>query len=203
MAIEKNEQLQGIYKEPSERAVRKEMTALDVHARALIALSPFVFMATADAEGRCDVSPKGDLPGFVVVEDDTTLLVPDRPGNNRLDGIRNMLENPHVGLIFLVPGMDETLRVNGRARIIDDPARLAVMAVKDRLPLTALEVRVEEVFLHCPKAFIRSGLWDPARHVDRSSIPTMSKMLADQIGNDMDHARLDREVQDSIKNHLY
>ena len=203
MTIEQVDKLESLYKEPSARAIGKEMTSLDPHARTIIAHSPFLLMATSDAAGRCDVSPKGDAPGFVAVENDTTLLVPDRPGNNRLDGLRNMLENPHVGLLFLVPGVDETLRVNGKARIIDDPERLATLAVNGRAPTTALEVSVEQVFLHCPKAFIRSGLWDLEKQVEKGTIPSMGRMLADQIGGGLDAAELDRATAEAVKNNLY
>jgi uncharacterized protein len=201
MDVRSEEELRGLYGSPSERAVRKQMTRLDGHCRTFIAHSPFLVMGTAGANGSLDVSPKGDAPGFVTVLDDRTLLIPDRPGNNRLDGLRNLLDNPHVGLIFFVPGVQETLRINGRARITTDAALLAPLAVQGRAPRSGLLVEAEEVYLHCAKALIRSQLWDPARHVERSALPSMGRMLADQIG--MDVAESERMTEESIKNRLY
>ena len=200
--INREEELRELYGPASERSLRKEMTALDHHACNFIAHSPFLVMGTAGAEGGGDVSPKGDAPGFVTVLDDRTLLIPDRPGNNRLDGLRNILENPEVGLLFLIPGVNETLRVNGRARITRDASLLAQLAVQGKTPLTGMIVEVREVFLHCPKAMIRSKLWDPETQIERKSFPTMGQMLADQIGG-MDPAELDRGTEESIKTRLY
>ena len=194
-------ELRTLYGTPTERAVRKQMTALDGHCRTFIAHSPFLVLGTAGADGSLDVSPKGDAPGFVHVLDDRTLLLPDRMGNNRLDGLRNLLQNPHVGLIFFIPGVQETLRVNGRGRITTDAALLAPLAVQGKPPRTGLVVAVEEVFLHCAKALIRSHLWDPERYVERSTLPTLGKMLADQIG--MDVAESERLTEESIRNRLY
>src|SRR5205814_4961602 len=139
-----------------ERALLKERGVLDEQCRAFIARSPFLLLATSGASGRCDVSPKGDPPGFVVVLDEHRLAIPDRLGNKRLDGMRNILENPHVGLIFLIPGREETLRVNGRASIVRDVELLTRLAAQGKLPQLAIAVETEEVFFHCPKAFRRS-----------------------------------------------
>src|SRR5947208_8917292 len=166
---------------PGEVARKKQIAALDAHCRALIAHAPFMLLATAGADGRCDVSPKGDPAGFVRVLDDTHLVVPDRPGNKRLDGMRNILANPRVGLLFLVPGRGETLRVNGRACITRDADLLATLAVADKIPSLAIGVEVEEVFLHCAKAFKRSGLWEPARWPDISRLVTSAKIFHDQV----------------------
>ena len=201
MEIRSEGQLRDLYGAPSERAVRKQMATLDTHCRTFIAHSPFLVLGTAGADGSLDVSPKGDAPGFVAVLDERTLLLPDRPGNNRLDGLRNLVENPHVGLIFFIPGVQETLRVNGRGRITTDEALLAPLAVQGRLPRTGLVLAVEEVYLHCAKALIRSQLWDPARQVERSTLPSMGRMLADQIG--MDLAESERMTEESIRNRLY
>ena len=201
MEIRSEDQLRDLYGSPSERAVRKQMATLDKHCRTFIAHSPFLVMGTAGGDGSLDVSPKGDAPGFVAVLDERTLLLPDRPGNNRLDGLRNLVENPHVGLIFFIPGVQETLRVNGRGRITTDKALLAPLAVQGRLPRTGLVVAVEEVYLHCAKALIRSQLWDPARQVERSTLPSMGRMLADQIG--LDVAESERMTEESIRNRLY
>ena len=157
------DELRALMGEPSEIALRKDIGRLDEHCRAFIARAPFVLVATADRAGRCDVSPKGDAPGFVLVVDDRTLLVPDRPGNKRFDGMRNLLENPGIGLLFLVPGSEETLRVNGRARIVRDAVWLARLAAQGKTPQLAIAVDVEESFLHCAKCVKRSGLWETDR----------------------------------------
>lgn len=166
---------------PGERAVKKDVAVLDAHARAFIARAPFLLLATANARGQCDVSPKGDAPGFVRVLDGRHLIIPDRPGNKRLDGMRNILENPHAGMIFLVPGREETLRVNGRARLVRDAELLAPLAARGRAPLLGIGVEVEECYFHCPKAFRRSELWEPARWPARDALPSMACVLYDQI----------------------
>ena len=166
---------------PSEVAIRKQIARLDEHCRAFIAHAPFMLLATSDAHGRCDVSPKGDPAGFVRVLDDTHLVIPDRPGNKRLDGMGNILSNPHVGLLFLVPARGETLRVNGRACITRDPDLLGTMAVDGKVPSLAIGVEVEEVFLHCAKAFKRSGLWEPARWPDISGLVSSARIFHDQV----------------------
>jgi uncharacterized protein len=201
MDICSEDSLRGLYGAPSERALRKQLTALDAHCRTFIAHSPFLVMGTAGPDGSLDVSPKGDAPGFVAVLDARTLLIPDRPGNNRLDGMRNVLGNPHVGLLFMIPGVNETLRVNGRARITTDAALLAPLAVRGRAPASGLLVEVHEAFLHCAKAFIRASLWDPARQAAPGTIPSMGRMLADQLG--LDPAEAERYTEDSIRNRLY
>jgi uncharacterized protein len=173
--------LRALLGTPSEIALKKQIATLDGHCRAMIAHAPFVLLATAGADGRCDVSPKGDPAGFVRVLDDTHLVIPDRPGNKRLDGMGNILANPHVGLLFLVPARGETLRVNGRACITRDADLLATLAVEGKVPSLAIGVEVEEVFLHCAKAFKRSGLWEPARWPDLSGLVPSAKMFHDQV----------------------
>lgn len=172
--------LRELYAEPRGRAVTKELTALDRHCRAFIALSPFVVVASGAAGGHCDASPRGGEPGFVQVRDDQVLLVPDSPGNNRLDTMQNILSTGKVGLLFMVPGIDETLRVNGAARIVDGAAALAPFAAAKRPPRCAIEVTVAQAYLHCAKAFMRSRLWDPASRVERSALPPMGEMLREQ-----------------------
>lgn len=174
------DELRALLGTPSEIALKKQLAALDDHCRAIITRSPFVLVATAGADGRCDVSPKGDPAGFVRVLDDTHLVLPDRPGNRRLDGMRNILANAHVGLLFLVPGRGETLRVNGRACITRDADLLATLAVEGKTPRLAIGVEVEEVFIHCAKAFRRSGLWEPGRWSDLTDLPPTAKMFYDQ-----------------------
>ena len=173
-------ELRALVGEPSELARKKQLDHLDAHCRAFIAHAPFLLLGTADATGRCDVSPKGDAPGFVQVLDDHHLVIPDRPGYKRIDGMRNILENPHVGVIFLVPNKEETLRVNGRAAITRDPALLARMEVGGKRPLLAIGVEVEEVFMHCAKAFKRGGLWQPEKWPDITTMATAACMLFDQ-----------------------
>lgn len=152
-------ELRALLGHPGELAVQKEHDALDVHCRAFIALSPFMLLGTTDSAGRCDVSPRGDGPGFVRVLDDKTLVIPDRPGNRRFDSLRNILSHGGVGLLFMIPGVEETLRVNGRARLIRDADILESMAVRGKVPALAIAVEVQEAFLHCAKALKRSKLW--------------------------------------------
>jgi PPOX class probable FMN-dependent enzyme len=174
-------ELGGLYGEPSDLAARKVMSRLDVHCRRFIELSPFLVIGTSDGNGRQDVSPRGDAPGFVRILDDQTLLVPDRPGNNRVDTLGNIAEHPDLALIFLVPGVDETLRVNGKGRVTTDPAVLADSAVNGKLPRSGLLVSIDECFLHCGKALIRSRLWDPESRIERRSFPSLARMISDQI----------------------
>ena len=180
-AIASEQELRDLYGQPGERAVAKERPALNEDCRAFIAHSPFLIMGTAGADGRCDVSPKGDTPGFVQVLDEHRLVIPDRLGNNRLDGLRNILENGHVGLIFFIPGREDTLRVNGRARIVRDEALLERLAVNGKRPVTALVVEVEQAFMHCARAFKRAGLWEPARWPDTTEVRSMQRMIWDLL----------------------
>ncbi|HSF96951.1 MAG TPA: pyridoxamine 5'-phosphate oxidase family protein [Thermohalobaculum sp.] len=181
MAITTEARLREIYGPPSPRAAAKEIDHLDRHCRAFIAASRFLVIATSDG-GRLDVSPKGDRAGFVVVEDDGHLLIPDWPGNSRIDGMRNILAHPKVALIFLIPTVRETLRVNGTATIHDDPELLAACAHQGRLPLTVIRVAVEEVFLHCAKALLRSQLWQQETWPEVRPVPPMGEMIADHAG---------------------
>jgi hypothetical protein len=174
-------ELRELYGRPGERAVAKERPVIDEGCREFIAHAPFLVMGTAGADGRCDVSPKGDAPGFVRVLDERHLVIPDRLGNNRLDGLRNIVENAHVGLLFLIPGREDTLRVNGRARIVRDEALLDSLAVAGKRPVTALLVEVEQCFLHCARAFKRAGLWQPERWPDASAVPSMQRMIWDLL----------------------
>lgn len=162
MEITTVDQLEAIVGLPTGLAVTKERDALTDLDRAWLAATPFCVLATSDDDGRCDASPKGDPPGQLVhVVDEHTIAIAERPGNRRVDGYRNVLVNPHVGLTFLIPGRGDTLRINGRARLVDDAAYFDAMAVRGKRPILALEVEIETVFFHCAKAFLRSGLWDP------------------------------------------
>lgn len=153
------EQLRDLIGVPLPRVATKDRARLHEHDRQWLAASPFCLVATAGADGTCDVSPKGDPPGFTLVLDDTTIAIPERPGNRRADSFHNILDNPHVGLIYLVPGRGDTLRINGRARLVSDAPFFDQMVVKGHRPLIALVVEVEQVFYHCSKAFLRSALW--------------------------------------------
>jgi uncharacterized protein len=174
--------LRSLYSPAKERSVQKQLDRLDKHCRRFVELSPFVVLSSAGEDGRCDASPRGGEPGFVQVPDDKTLLIPDAPGNNRLDTLENIISAGGIGLLFLVPGVDETLRVNGRARLLDDVGLLKSFANEKRTPKLVIEVKVEDAYLHCAKALMRSRLWDPASKVERSTLPSMGEMLRDQIG---------------------
>ena len=201
--IETVEELRSSYGEPSERAARKSLDRLDRHCRRFIELSPFVVIASSGADGRADCSPRGDAAGFVAVLDDRTVLLPDRRGNNRADSLSNVLENPYVGLLFLIPGVDETLRLNGRAALTTDPALLDPLAVNGRAPRSGLVVEVEEVFLQCTKALVRARLWADESRVDRkAALPSFGQMLADHIGLP-DGEAIDRELRAKIRETLY
>jgi hypothetical protein len=171
-------ELRALYGPPQPLAAAKSIARLDHHCRAFIAGSPLLFLATT-GPGGLDVSPKGDAPGFVRVEDDHHLLIPDRPGNARIDGLVNLARDPRIALIFLIPGVGETLRVNGRGEVLADPALTGLFAVNRRLPVTVTRVAVEEAFIHCGKAFMRSELWDPATWPAARPVPLLGAMIAD------------------------
>lgn len=193
--IETTEQLRALYGHPSGRAVVKQLDRLETHSRRFIELSPFLVIATARADGLGDASPKGDHPGFVQVLDDATIAIPDRPGNNRLDSMENILANPAVGLIFFIPGVKETLRVNGRAEIRTDPDLLERFEVNGKPPKTVWVVRVAEVYLHCAKALMRSKLWAPESQAPERPIPPMGQMIRDQSGDET----IEPEPQDAME----
>ena len=201
--IETVDELRSSYGAPSERAVKKSLDHLDRHCRRFIELSPFVVLASAGADGRVDCSPRGDPAGFVAVLDDRTILLPDRRGNNRTDSLTNVLENPYVGMLFMIPGVDETLRLNGTAKLTTDPARLDPLAVNGRAPRSGLVVEVEEVFLQCTKALVRSRLWADETRVDRkAALPSFGQMLADHIG-ESDGEAVDRDLRARLPETLY
>jgi PPOX class probable FMN-dependent enzyme len=162
--------------EPKAAVAGKAVGALRDEDRQWLAASPFCLIATADAEGNCDVSPKGDPPGFTLVLDDTTVAIPDRPGNRRADGFRNVLGNPHVGLVYLVPGRSDTLRINGRARLVRDAPFFDEMVVKGHRPRLALVVEIDQVFFHCAKAFMRAKLWQPETW-DPDAVPSRARIV--------------------------
>ena len=208
-AVPSQSALRGIMGTPMDLAVRKQLSKLDRHCRAFIARSPFLCIGTADAEGKADVSPRGDPAGFVRVLDEHTLIIPDRPGNNRLDTMSNIMANPNVGLLFFIPGFEDTLRVNGRATIVNDPAVLARAAVNGKAPKVAIRVTVDEAFLHCAKALKRSRLWDPASLVDRKAMPSLGKMILEQTAPPQkpptanEVAEADEFVEEDYKTGMY
>ncbi len=193
MKIETPDQLRDLYQAPSERAQRKQLPQLDAHCQRFIELSPFVVLATS-GPGGSDATPRGGEPGFVLIEDASTLLLPDWPGNNRLDSLENVLTNPAVGLLFLIPGVGETLRVGGEADIRTDEALLARFCTDGRLPLSVLVIHVTKAYLHCPKALLRSRLWLEDAKRARTVLPSLNAMLSDQLGEG------ERGVQESQEN---
>jgi len=200
--IENAGRLRETYGAPSDRSLKKQLSRLDKHCRDFIARSPFVVIASADTSGRCDASPKGDAPGFVRVMNDETLLIPDRLGNNRVDTLGNLITRPGIGLIFFVPGINETLRVNGRARVTTDPALLDPLAVNGKVPRSGILVAAEEIYFHCGKALIRSDLWNPDKQIGHSDFPSLGRILADQIGG-ISVEESERYTAESYKTRLY
>lgn len=194
---------------PIDIAVKKARPSLDKFSRELIDRSPFLTIGTANANGKADVSPRGDAPGFVRILDDNTIFIPERPGNNRVDTLTNITENPNVGLLFMVPGFDETLRVNGRASVVKDEKLLEQCAVKGRIPKLGIMVAIEEAYLHCAKAFRRSKLWDAESLQDRKEMPSLGKIIMEQTAadnarpSDEDIATVDTLIEENYRNELY
>jgi uncharacterized protein len=176
--ITEEAELRALLGEPNDVVRSKITDRLNDLTRRFVELSPFLCLATSAPDGTCDVTPRGDPPGFVRILDERTLLLPDRPGNRLADSHRNVLGNPRVGLLFIVPGVSDTLRVNGRATIVTDPELLEPCAVEGKVPRLGLLIDVEEVFTHCSKAFLRAQLWDPERFVDRAELPSSGAILA-------------------------
>jgi hypothetical protein len=196
-------QLADILGRPSQTAVRKQLHSLDTHCRAFIERSPFMLLGTSSGLGA-DVSPKGDRPGFVLVLDESTLVIPDRLGNRRADSHLNILRNPEVGLLFLVPGFGETLRVNGHATIVRDAGLLEKTAAQGKRPQLCIVVTVREAYLHCAKAMIRSSLWKPESWPERSALPDFARMLMDQTGrNDCTVDDMRQQISESYATRLY
>lgn len=173
-----------------------------MHFRHFISLSPFLVIATSGKNGQADASPKGDAPGFVQIVDDKTLLIPDRPGNNRTDSLSNILENPEVGLVFFIPGLRESLRVNGACEIIEDTETLGKLTAQGKPPVSALKVTIREIYMHCGKAVIRSKLWADDYKIEQNKFPSLGKILADQIG-DMDARKAEQAIEEAYVKHLY
>ncbi len=181
--ITTHEQLRALYAAPGERAVRKQQAQLDAHCQRFIALSPFCVLASGGGTGALlDASPRGGAPGFVKSPDAHTLLLPDAGGNNRLDTLSNLLDDPRIGLVFLIPGVDETLRVNGTALQREEALYTDFFTAERQRPKLVIEVRVAEAYLHCPKALMRSRLWSADAQVERAVLPTLGQMIHDQMG---------------------
>lgn len=204
IAIKSEEELRSIIGTPSELVKNKVITHLDHHCIDFISKSPFIVLSTSDNNGYCDASPRGDQPGFVQVLNEKQLIIPERPGNKKIDSLTNILSNPKIGLLFFIPGLGETLRINGYATIVKDEKLLMKMAVRGKTPLLGIGVEVEECFLHCAKAFKRSGLWEPNTWADKTELPTPAKIL-------LEHAKLpnssvesiQKRLEDGYKNRLY
>ena len=190
-----------------ELAAAKALPKLDKYARAYIARSPFLCIGTSDADGNADVSPRGDPPGFVRIIDDETLIIPDRPGNNRADTMLNIIANPNVGLLFMIPGIDDTVRVNGKAELIDDREALVPATVNGKAPKLGIRIKIEEVFFHCAKAFRRSKLWDPSTHADRSFLPGLARIVMEQVRAcevaEAEAQAVEAAIQEEYKTQLY
>ncbi len=201
--VTSREELRSVFEATHDVAIRKELRSIDEHSRRFIENSPFLLIGSQDASGNGDVSPKGDLPGFVKCLDTTTLAIPDRPGNNRLDTWENIIENPGVGLIFFIPGMNETLRINGEARLTIDAELCAKMQVNNRPAKAVLIVKVREVYMHCAKAFIRSKLWSHDTWAPRSDMPSLGQMLKDQAELAETATEFDNILDDAYKTSLW
>jgi PPOX class probable FMN-dependent enzyme len=197
-------ELREHYAPPGETVVRKVIDHIDEHARNFIGLSPFCCIATADGDGRVDVSPRGDVPGFVQVLDEHRLFLPDRRGNNRLDSMQNILDNPHVGMVFFIPGFLDVLRVNGAAAVAAPQELLEASAVEGKVPKAGLLVTAEEVFMHCGRAVKRGRLWDPDAQQPRSALPRIGEVIRDHVGADTELGRtMNTNAEDVYLNQLY
>ena len=202
--IQSEAELRALYKQPSAGSVAKELGRIDPHMAAFVALSPFLCIGTTGPDGKADVSPRGGAPGFVHVLDEGRLAIPDRPGNNRLDTLVNLVRQPAVALAFFVPGFEDVVRVNGTARISTDPALIERFTLDgDKAPRSVLVVEVSEAMLHCAKAIRRAGLWDPAAQVDRGAWPTAGQVLRDHLALDVEVAQIDERLEKSNRETLY
>ena len=197
------EELESLIGSPSDLVIRKQLAELDKHMQAFIAEAPFALLATYGSDGRCDVSPRGDRPAVAKVVDPKTLLLADRPGNRRADSLQNIIETGRVGLLFLIPGLGETLRVNGSACVIRDDPLLESLAVNGKQPILGIAVEVEECYLQCAKALIRSKLWDPPEPLKTPSLSCFAEILIDQTNADETVESLDEQIQQSYEKRLY
>lgn len=207
--VASEDELRGNYGEPMDIALMKQLGKLDVHCKNFISRSPFLCIGTSAADGKADVSPRGDPPGFVQVLDDNTIFIPDRPGNNRLDTMSNIVANPDVGLLFLIPGFEDALRVNGKATLVKDKKILERCAVNRKVPTMGIMVEINEAYLHCAKAVRRSKLWEAESQQDRKKMPTLAQMILEQVATPEkqptkeDIKEGDEFIEDNYKTGLY
>jgi PPOX class probable FMN-dependent enzyme len=196
------EELEALYGPANPRSITKEIPSLNADYRAFVEAAPFIVIATVGPEGL-DCSPKGDAPGFVQILDDKTIAIPDRPGNNRVDNLRNIIRDPRISVLFIIPGVGETLRVNGRATISAAPDLVERFIVQGKAPKTVILVDIDSVYFHCAKAFVRSALWDSSRHLDRSTLPSAGQILQHITEGAFDGAAYDRDMPERTKQTLY
>lgn len=201
--IDSHERLREVVGEATENTQRKKIIRIEQHARTIIEHSPLALLATSAADGTCDVSPRGDPAGSVLVLDEHTLVLAERPGNRLADSLSNLIDNPHAGLLFVVPGMNETLRVNGRVTIVSDAPFFDRLTVRGKRPALALVMHVEDLYLHCAKAMLRSSLWDASTWPARTDIPTMGRMLKDQLTLAASVDELNTHLDESYATRLY
>lgn len=202
--LRSKDELKNLYGEPNERSVLKVKNSLDEQSRAFIEAAPFVVVATSDAAGNLDCSPRGDFAGFMRVRDERTLILPDRRGNNRTDSLKNIIENPQIALLFFVPNVNETFRVNGTAVVSVEPALLNEFAVDGKKPKTVLIITVCEAFVQCSRALVRSELWKPEKHFSAAkSVPTMGTILAAHTKSDLNAEKYDEELPGRVRKTLY
>lgn len=202
--VQSEEEIRELIGYPSELVNNKVIDSLDAHCKEFISLSPLLFISSSDNLGFCDVSPRGDEPGFVYVLDEKRIVIPERPGNRRIDSMRNILNNPRVGLIFVIPGLEETLRVNGRAQIIKDKQLLNRMQAKGKTPLLGIGIIIEECYVHCAKAFKRSKLWSPDSWTDKQELPNIPQMIskhANKLG--LSESEVSDAMHESYTKRLY
>jgi PPOX class probable FMN-dependent enzyme len=202
--LNSEEEIRDLVGYPSELVKNKVIDHIDKHCRDFIALSPLLFVSTSNEQGFCDVSPRGDAPGSVIVLDDKHLVIPERPGNRRIDTLTNILSNPRIGMLFVIPGLEETLRINGLAYVIKDEEILQQMNVNDKKPLLGIGVSVEECFIHCAKAFKRSGLWNSDLWLQRDALPSIPTILSDHVNStDYSVEVVTKSLQESYEKRLY
>lgn len=201
--ITSEQELREIMGYPSEIVNRKTINCIDAHCRKFIELSPFITVATSDAKGNLDVSPKGDPAGFVKILSENELAIPDRPGNRKADTLSNIIQNPNIGLLFLIPGIKETLRVNGEARIVTDEKLLELLSCQGKRPSIAIVVTVKEAFMHCAKCIIRSNLWTNTNDTKERPVPSLAQALVDHGKLDISYKELDDMIRDDEKTNLY
>lgn len=202
--IDTEDELRSLFGTPSHLVNNKVISKIDHHCRDFISKSPIIFLATSDSSGFCDVSPRGDAAGFVLVVDDKHLVIPERPGNRRFDTLRNIIENPRIGLIFIIPGLEETLRINGKAKIIKDKEILQRLEAHGKVPIIGIGVEVEEGFIHCAKAFKRSNLWNNNYWLNKDSLPKPAVILAEHAKNlKMTEEDIMKAMKESYEKRLY